>query len=106
MKIWNKWTTALYERERWISEFGYLPELQDIVTKLNNLGNNFTLDDLKVILNDLWTHKVPPCYECGKQDNEQEVLGIGLKSEPILVFDSIAFICLPCLVKALQMLDS
>lgn len=106
MKIWNKWTTALYERERWISEFGHLPELQYIRTEIQNLGNNFTVDDLAVFLDNLWYCKVPRCDECGKQSNEQEVIELGEMVEEVERMQNRIIICLPCLIKALQMLDS
>lgn len=114
MKIWNKWTWAKKSREEWISQYGYRERNQEYVTKLNNLGESITIGQIKEIFSTpgygMHYLALPKCDECGKQDDEQELVELGAAIElgGTSVGDGYnrVNVCLPCVFKAFQMLDS
>lgn len=113
MKIWNKWTWAIKSRQEWLALYGHRERNQEYVTKLNNLGENPTIDQIKEIFltpgYGMHHLSLPRCDECGKQDNEQEVIELGAAIEiggTSSDGSNRVNVCLPCVFKAFQMLDS
>lgn len=111
MKIWNKWTWAKKVREDWIGAYGWLERWQELRTELENLGATPQLEQVRDLLSkDFAYHtNVPRCDECGKWDEEQEVIELGASIELGGILGdgyNRVNVCLPCLVKAMEMLDS
>jgi hypothetical protein len=107
MKRWNQWEVARESIKAWIAQYGHIERLQEYRTKLEKLGDNPTLEDIRKVSTPgygLSNIRMRRCDECGRQDDDMELVELGEKIGIDVVNMYKVHICLPCLVKALQLL--
>lgn len=95
MRIVNKWFVAKETRREWIGLHGF--QNVHIKKALEELGDNPQYEDVARITN--YATEIPKCDEC--KARVEELLELGDKNN-----NRNYYICLKCLLKGFETLDS